>query len=127
MVTDLDLPVRVLGVPTVREPDGLALSSRNRYLSPEQRVIAVKLSRALSMGVAAAPAGFQAVLDTARRCLAEEPSIDLDYVALVDDTTWQDADETSTTARLLVAGRVGTTRLIDNMSVDLGTRSGLKA
>jgi pantoate--beta-alanine ligase len=127
MVDDLDLPVQVLGAPTVREADGLALSSRNRYLSPGQRVIAVKLSRALSMGVGAAPGGFQAVLDAARECLAEEPGIDLDYVALVDDTTWDDADETTTTGRLLVAGRVGTTRLIDNMSVDLGTRSGLKA
>jgi len=127
MVSDLDLPVRVLGVPTVREPDGLALSSRNRYLSPDQRVIAVKLSRALSLGVEAAPAGFHAVLDTARGCLADEPGSDLDYVALVDEDTWQDADETTTTGRLLVAGRVGTTRLIDNMSVDLGTRSGLKA
>ena len=127
MVGDLDLPVQVLGAPTVREPDGLALSSRNRYLSPDQRVIAVTLSRALSLGVGAAPAGPQAVLDAARRCLAEEPGIDLDYVALVDDQTWEDADETTTVGRLLVAGRVGTTRLIDNMSVDLGTRSGLKA
>ena len=127
MVSDLDLPVRVVGAATVREPDGLALSSRNRYLSPDQRVIAVKLSRALSMGVQAAPAGFQAVLDTARRCLTEEGGIDLDYVALVDDATWLDADETTTIGRLLVAGRVGTTRLIDNMDVDLGTRSGLKA
>jgi len=124
---DLDRPVQALGAPTVREPDGLALSSRNRYLSPDQRVIAVTLSRALSLGVGAAPAGPQAVLDAARRCLAEEPGIDLDYVALVDDQTWEDADETTTMGRLLVAGRVGTTRLIDNMSVDLGTRSGLKA
>lgn len=121
MVTDLDVPVRVLGAPTVREPDGLALSSRNRYLSPEQRVIAVRLSRALSAGVRAAPGGFQAVLDAARRCLDDEPGIDLDYVALVDDETWDDANEKTTIGRLLVAGRVGTTRLIDNMSVDLGT------
>jgi pantoate--beta-alanine ligase len=127
MVADLDLPVRVLGAPTVREPDGLALSSRNRYLSPEQRVIAVKLSRALSAGVGAAPAGPRAVLDAARECLENEPGIALDYVALVDDATWDDADETTTIGRLLVAGRVGTTRLIDNMYVDLGTRSGLKA
>ena len=127
MVGDLDLPVRVLGAPTVREPDGLALSSRNRYLSPDQRVIAVTLSRALSMGVDAAPGGAQAVLDAAHRCLVQESGVDLDYVALVDDQTWEDADDKTTVGRLLVAGRVGTTRLIDNMSVDLGTRSGLKA
>jgi len=71
--------------------------------------------------------GPQAVLESARACLAEEPGITLDYLALVDDETWEDADETTTVGRLLVAGRVGTTRLIDNMDVDLGTRSGLKA
>jgi pantoate--beta-alanine ligase len=127
MVSDLDLPVRLVGAPTVREPDGLALSSRNRYLSPEQRVVAARLSRALSVGVGAAPGGPRAVLEAARGCLAQEAGIALDYLALVDDDTWDDADETTKAGRLLVAGRVGTTRLIDNMDVDLGTRSGLKA
>lgn len=127
MVADLDLPVRIVAAPTVREPDGLALSSRNRYLSPDQRVVAVRLSRALSSGVAAAPDGPRAVLEAARQCLTGEPGIELDYVALVDDETWEDADDSTTAGRLLVAGRVGTTRLIDNMGVDLGTRSGLKA
>ena len=127
MVSDLDLGVHVIGAPTVREPDGLAMSSRNRYLNPQQRVVAARLSRALSLGVEAAPGGPQAVLEAARACLAEEPGIALDYLALVDDETWEDADDTTTIGRLLVAGRVGTTRLIDNMDVDLGTRSGLKA
>jgi pantoate--beta-alanine ligase len=127
MVTDLDVPVRVLGAPTVREADGLALSSRNRYLDPGQRVIAVTLSRALLLGAGAAPGGYQSVLDAAHACLAGEPGIELDYLALVDDATWEDADATTTVGRLLVAGRVGTTRLIDNMSVDLGTHGGLKA
>jgi len=127
MVIDLDLPVTVVGAPTVREPDGLALSSRNRYLGADQRVVAVGLSRALRAGVAAGADGPAAVLAAARRCLAETPEIDLDYLALVDDSTWADADENSVHGRLLVAGRVGTTRLIDNMAVDLGTHSGLKA
>lgn len=127
MVVDLDLPVAVVGAPTVREPDGLALSSRNRYLTADQRVVAVGLSRALRAGVAAGADGPAAVLAAARGCLAETPEIDLDYLALVDDSTWTDADENSLHGRLLVAGRVGTTRLIDNMAVDLGTHGGLKA
>jgi pantoate--beta-alanine ligase len=127
MVVDLDLPVAVVGAPTVREPDGLALSSRNRYLTADQRVVAVGLSRALRAGVAAGADGAAAVLAAARGCLAKTPGIDLDYVALVDDSTWADADENTERGRLLVAGRVGTTRLIDNMAVDLGTHSGLKA
>jgi pantoate--beta-alanine ligase len=127
MVADLDLPVAVVGAPTVRDDDGVARSSRNRYLSAEERVIAVGLSRALRAGVAAAADGAAAVLAATQQCLAETPGIDLDYVALVDENTWADADEHSSSGRLLVAGRVGTTRLIDNMAVDLGTRSGLKA
>ena len=127
MVVDVDLPVTVVGAPTVREPDGLALSSRNRYLGADQRVVAVGLSRALRAGVAAGADGPAAVLAAARECLTETPEIDLDYLALVDDSTWTDADENSVHGRLLVAGRVGTTRLIDNMAVDLGTHSGLKA
>jgi pantoate--beta-alanine ligase len=87
----------------------------------------VGLSRALSEGAEAATGGPRAVLDAARRCLAGVPEIDLDYVALVDDQTWADADDTTRTGRLLVAGRVGATRLIDNREIDLGTRSGLKA
>jgi pantoate--beta-alanine ligase len=127
MVADLDLPLQVVGAPTVREPDGLALSSRNRYLSGPERVVALGLSRSLQAGVDAAAGGPEAVLSAASASLASVPDIDLDYVALVDDETWQEADEHSTTGRLLVAGRVGRTRLIDNMRVDLGTRSGLKA
>jgi pantoate--beta-alanine ligase len=127
MVRDLDVPTSIVGVPTVREADGLALSSRNRYLSADERVRALELSRALAAGADAADAGPAAVLDSARRVLAAEAGIGVDYVEVVDDDSWHPAGPQTRRARLLVAGRVGTTRLIDNREVDLGTRSGLKA
>jgi pantoate--beta-alanine ligase len=124
MVDDLDLLVRVEGVPTVREPDGLALSSRNRYLSVRERADALALSRALAAGADAASQGAAAVLTAARDVLQDAGGVDVDYVELVDDVTWQPAGRHTTVGRLLVAGRVGTTRLIDNRQVDLGTHVG---
>ena len=102
MVRDLDLPVEVVAVPTVREPDGLALSSRNRYLSDGERVTALALSRALSTRDVAA--GHQV--------LADEPGVDVDYFARVDSTSFRDDPDGDL---LVVAARVGTTRLIDNL------------
>ena len=127
MADDLDLPVRVIPVQTRREPDGLAMSSRNRYLSAGERATAVTLSRALQAGVDARGGGPAAVLAAAADCLARTPEIDLDYLVLVDDETWEEAGPTTSAGRLLVAGRVGATRLIDNREIDLGTHSGLKA
>ena len=124
MVGDLDLPVQVVGAPTMREPDGLAMSSRNRYLSAEDRVIALGLSRALQAGFEARAEGPAAVLSAARGSLEATPQISVDYVALVDDETWDDAGPDTRIGRLLVAGRVGATRLIDNREIDLGTRVG---
>jgi len=112
MVRDLDLDVEIVGAPTVREPDGLAMSSRNVYLSAEDRRVALTLHRALSTGD----------LDAARAMIAAEPGIDVDYVEIVDDETWSNVSDSTETARILVAGRVGATRLIDNVSVHLGTR-----
>lgn len=124
MVRDLDFPVEVVGWPTVREVDGLALSSRNTYLSDRDRVAALSLNQALQAGAAAGRGGPQAVLAAAGDVLAAEPDVAVDYVALVDERTWADADADTTHARLLVAARVGTTRLIDNVSIDLGTLAG---
>jgi pantoate--beta-alanine ligase len=124
MVRDLDFPVEVVGWPTVREPDGLALSSRNTYLSERDRVAALSLNQALQAGAAAGRGGPRAVLDAAGEVLAAEPDVAVDYVALVDEQTWADADADTSRARLLVAARVGTTRLIDNVSIDLGTLAG---
>jgi pantoate--beta-alanine ligase len=101
MVRDLDLAVEVVAVPTVREPDGLALSSRNAYLTPDQRTSALALSRALATGDVAAG---QALLDA-------EPGVERDYLARVDSTTFTDSPDGDL---LVVAARVGTTRLLDN-------------
>jgi len=117
MVQDLNFPLSVVGVPTVREPDGLALSSRNAYLSPEDRRRATVLHRALTAGASVSARGPQAVLDTARAVLAEEPAVQVDYLDLTDPELGP-APETGR-ARLLVAARLGGTRLIDNVPVQL--------
>ena len=119
MVADLDLGVRVVGVPTVREPDGLALSSRNAYLDEEQRRAAVALSAALVAGAHAAQGGAQVVLDTARAVLDAAPGVVVDYLELRDRHLGPAPQQGD--ARLLVAARLGTTRLIDNVGVALGT------
>ena len=122
MVADLDLPVEVVGVPTVRDADGLALSSRNAFLSPEERVRALALSRALRAGQGAAPDGADAVRAAARAVLADA-AVDLDYLALVDATTLDEvADDHQGAAMLAVAARVGATRLIDNVPLELPGR-----
>jgi pantoate--beta-alanine ligase len=119
MVRDLAMGVTVVGAVTVREPDGLALSSRNRYLAAAERRSALALSRALRAGVDAAPQGGDAVLSAARDVLAEAGGVDLDYLDLrAPDLGTPPAHGP---ARLLVAGRVGGTRLIDNMSLTLGS------
>jgi pantoate--beta-alanine ligase len=118
MCRDLELGVDVIGVPTVRDDDGLALSSRNSYLSAEQRSQALALPRALQAGRDAAPAGAAAVLAAVRAVLDGEPSVAVDYAVLTDPDLG--AVPISGEARLLVAGRVGSTRLLDNSAVTLG-------
>ncbi len=111
MVRDLSLDVEIVGVPTVREPDGLALSSRNRYLSPSDRQQALALSRALREGAAFHEP--QAVLSAARRELGD---LNVDYLELRDPDL---GPPKTGPARLLVAARVGSTRLIDNTPLEL--------
>ncbi|OBI93796.1 pantoate--beta-alanine ligase, partial [Mycobacterium sp. 1245805.9] len=115
MVTDLNIDVAVIGVPTVREYDGLAMSSRNRYLDPAQRELAGTLSAALTAAAHAAPAGAQAALDAANAVLDAVPTISVDYLAL------RDADlgplRPGAPGRLLIAARLGTTRLLDNIAI----------
>jgi pantoate--beta-alanine ligase len=117
LAADLELGVGIAGVPTVREPDGLARSSRNVYLSAEERGRAVALSRALRAGQDAAGRGPAAVLDAGSAVLAAEPAIAVDYLALRDPQLGPAPE--SGPARLLVAARVGRTRLIDNVGLTL--------
>lgn len=115
MAADLDLFVAVAGVRTVREDDGLARSSRNVYLSAEQRRQASALSRALFAGQDAAGGGTSAVLAAARKVLDAEPGVFVDYLELRAADLGPVAEHGE--ARLLVAARVGDTRLIDNVPV----------
>ncbi len=118
MAQALCLGVDVQGCPTVREADGLALSSRNAYLSSDQRQQAPALYRALRAGAAAAADGPDAVLAAARR-VVDDASIDLDYLALTDSDLGEPVPGQD--ARLLVAARIGKPRLIDNIGFTLGS------
>ena len=117
MADDLNLDSRIVGVPTVRESDGLAMSSRNRYLNPEEREQASALSSALLAGMYAAGGGPAAVLDAARAILDEVPAIITDYLELRGP--WLEHAPIAGPARLLVAARLGATRLLDNIAVEL--------
>ena len=116
MVFDLELGVEIAGVPTVRDPDGLALSSRNRYLGADQRRAALALSRALREGAAHTDA--DSALAATAKILDDEPGVRVDYLALTG-TDLGPPPSAGGPARLLVAARVGTTRLIDNVPVRL--------
>jgi len=116
MVTDLEMGVEIVGVPTVREADGLALSSRNRYLSAEQRQAALALSQALHEG--ALQNDGRRVVEAATKILQDEPGVQVDYLALTDPLLGP--APAAGPARLLVAAKVGATRLIDNVPLHLG-------
>ncbi len=115
MVSDLCLGIEILGAETVREPDGLALSSRNRYLDADERRVAATLSRALRAARQRAAYGLPAARWAAMHELQGEPGLELDYLALTSPDLGE-APETGE-GRILVAARVGTTRLIDNMAI----------
>lgn len=115
-------PSDVIGVPIVREPGGLAMSSRNAYLTAEERGQALVLSRALFTGRDTAGEGAAAVVDAARGVLDTVPEVAVDYLALTDPQL--DAPPQRGAARLLVAARVGATRLIDNVGLTLDDPEG---
>jgi len=121
MVADLELPVRIEASPLIRDADGLALSSRNRYLSADERQAALALSKALAAGSAAAGLGAEGIVTAARRVLNEQHGVETDYVAVVDADTFDEVGSASGLGLLVLAARVGTTRLIDNVCVDLGS------
>src|SRR5258707_460848 len=119
MVADLNIPVKILGVPTVREPDGLALSSRNAYLSADERRQALALPRALEAARSAIRAGtpvFQTLHD-AHASLRDGGFSRIDYFALVDAATLEPLEVPAGEMRLIAAAVIGTTRLIDNLAV----------
>jgi pantoate--beta-alanine ligase len=119
MVRDLAIPVEIIGAPTVREDDGLALSSRNAYLSADERARAVILPRALRNARQAILAGqpVASALAEGREALIEGGFAQVDYFALVDATTLEPLDQPQGEMRLIAAAVIGTTRLIDNIPV----------
>ena len=127
MVHDLSMPVAIVGCPTVRESDGLALSSRNVRLTSAERRAATVLSRALAAGrraVAAGDTGVDDVMATMAEVVATAPTVDLDYAVVVDPNTLEvpAAIVPGVPWRLLIAARVGPVRLIDNCEATLVTR-----
>ncbi len=130
MVRDLDFPLEIVVCPTVREPDGLAMSSRNRYLSAEERRQALTLSRALHAAEAHAARGERraaALLQTMRAALQEEPAIRVDYIAIVDPDTLLPIDDVDGGGLLAIAAYVGNTRLIDNVLLPAATGNAIVA
>lgn len=120
MTADLSLPVEVIGCPTVRDDDGLALSSRNVHLSPEERRAAPALHRALGAGADAIRSGAtdpEVVVAAMTAVVAAVPLFRLDYAAVVEASSFTTPNPLSGELRLLVAARLGTTRLIDNLGV----------
>ena len=120
MAADLSLPVEVVGCPTIRDADGLALSSRNAYLDPDERRGAPTLHRALAAGADCIRSGERdpnVVIEVMKATVASEPLFGLDYVAVVDASTFTTPDPLGGELRLLAAARLGKARLIDNLGV----------
>ena len=120
MAADLSLGIEIIGVPTVRDDDGLALSSRNAYLSADDRKRAVALPRALAAAREAILAGepVDAALATAKDAIRDAGFSSIDYVALVDAGSLEPLDEPRGAMRLIAAATIGGTRLIDNIAVE---------
>ncbi len=121
MVRDLDLPIEIVAGETVREPDGLAMSSRNVYLSPEERAIAPLPYRGLCAARDAFAAGerdAERLRAAVREVVSREPRIALEYVSLADDETLEEIEgRVERPALLSLAARIGSTRLIDNVEL----------
>ncbi len=123
---DLNVPIEIRTCPTVREADGLALSSRNRYLSADQRKTALRLSQSLNLArkqLLSGERNIEEVRRAMRANLEETPGIVVDYITVADAETLEEISEPRQKMVALVAARVGTTRLIDNLPIDLNAAS----
>ncbi len=128
MARDLNMDVEIVVCPIVREPDGLALSSRNAYLTPQQRKSAAVLYRALTRVQTLADTGERSAArlrDAGRQVVAEDPGVCLDYLEIVDPETLDPVEDISRGALVPIAAKVGTTRLIDNILLHGVGQSGL--
>ncbi len=121
MVADLNLPLEIVVCPTVREPDGLAMSSRNQYLSPQERKEATVIYRSLQRSAELIRGGETAVAritEQMREVLGQVPALQVEYVSIVDAASLEDLPRVQGKVLAVVAGRLGSTRLIDNIVVD---------
>jgi len=124
MMRDLQRDIEIVGLPIVREPDGLAMSSRNAYLSPEERAAALVLSRALNKAgelFAAGARDAEALRRAMRELIGAEPLARVDYVSVADPATLQELDRIESSALASLAVRIGRTRLIDNVTLGEST------
>lgn len=121
MVRDLNFDVEIVPMPTVRESDGLAMSSRNSYLSPPERVVALTLGRALEAARQAHDAGernARALVHAVRQAMAGEPGVEVEYIECRDANTLEEITTVNAPAVVAIAARVGRTRLIDNLVLE---------
>jgi pantoate--beta-alanine ligase len=117
-VRDLYFEIEIIGAPTVREPDGLAMSSRNNYLSPEQRVYALSLYKSLKKAQALVESGIQdaaGIINAATELIQSNPETEIDYINICDPETLDDIETIDRPALMALAVKVGKSRLIDNM------------
>ena len=122
MVKDLDFPIEIVAGAIVREPDGLAMSSRNAYLSPEERVRALVLQRSLQRAQEKFQAGERqsaTLISAAKEVFKHEPNVALDYLEIVDPNTLDPVERITQNALVAVAAKLGSTRLIDNVLLKL--------
>jgi pantoate--beta-alanine ligase len=120
MATDLNMDIEIVGVPTVREPDGLAMSSRNKYLSPEERKSALCLKRSIDLALEMIKGGekdAEKIKGEVKSLIQGCPYTDIDYIAICDPLTLDDIGVINEKALLALAVRVGRTRLIDNQQI----------
>jgi len=125
MVADLNMPLEMVVCPTVREPDGLAVSSRNQYLSPQERREATVIYRSLQRSADLIRTGETAVAritEQMREVLGQVPALQVEYVSIVDAASLEDLTQIRGRVLVAVAGRLGSTRLIDNIVVDATTK-----